>query len=75
MILYVISKNRYYFSNCLNVGLKRHWDFVQSPKHAKFYDTLQEAERTLQLLEKEYKGPLDCYKGQFKIRKFELKEV
>lgn len=75
MILYVISKNRYYFSNCLNIGLKRHWDFVQSPKHAKFYDTKEEAERMLIKIEHHYKGFLDNYKGQFKIRKFELKEV
>lgn len=75
MIYYCISKNRYYYVSCLNVGEHKHWTFLNSPKMAKFYDTKEEAERMLIKIEHYYKGFLDNYKGQFKIRKFELREV
>lgn len=75
MILYVISKNRFYFQNWLHVGLGNHWDFVNSSYYAKFYENKNEAEKMCEELNKWYKGWLNDYKGKFRVRTFKFEEI
>ena len=75
MILYVISKNRYYFQNWLHVGFNNHFDFAGVPHLAKFFESKESADRTCEELNKHYKGWLDNYKGKFRVRTFKFEEV
>lgn len=75
MRFYTVSKNRYYYFGALCVGPNIHWDFTDDLRTAKFFAKRQEAEYMLNELNSKYKGILDNYKGQFKVRCWELTEV
>lgn len=75
MILYVISKNRYYLQAWLHFGFNNHFDFAGVPQLAKFFDKKESADRMCEELNKHYEGWLDNYKGKFRVRTFKFEEV
>jgi len=72
-IIYVIKKNRWFGAGILNIGLKKSHRYTDNILSAKYYTDLKEAEHALNLYRENNILPL--YKGQWKIKKYGLREM
>lgn len=73
MIVYVVKKQKYYFQSWLHIGLKNHIQFADI-LNAKYYTNKSEAEKMAEALNST-KTWLDVYKGIFKVKILEIKEI
>lgn len=73
MQFYVIKKNRWFGAGILNIGLKKSHHYTDSILSAKYYIDLKEAEYILNSYKENNILPL--YKGEWKIKKYEIREV
>lgn len=73
MEFYVIKKNRWFASGILNIGLKQKHMYTDNILCAKHLLNLEDAKYILNSYQKNNILPL--YKGEWKIKKYEVKEI
>ena len=73
MQFYVIKKNRWFASGILNIGLKQKHMYTDNILYAKHLLNLEDAKYILNSYQKNNILPL--YKGEWKIKKYEVKEI
>lgn len=68
--IWVIKKNRIYYQNGLNVGLKTHYHYCDDIIYAKWFDQITDAKRICDNLNE--KNAIDYVKGKWKVIEYNL---
>ena len=71
--MWVVKKNRIFYQNALNVGLKTHYHYCDDILYARFFDEFHKAKSIADKLNEA--NAIDYIKGKWKVVEYNLLKV
>ena len=73
MIFYIVKKNKIYYFNTLNIGLKHKHDYTDYLPSAKFFEKEERAQEVADKLNDE--NTCNFVRGTWKVKKVRIEEI